>query len=470
MMSKLFILLCSLLLTTVSYAQFQKVPADQVSVVDTNFTHIVGTNAQEAFDSIDTQLGNSGAVTNWSQYVATTNVDINNKKLDNVKEINLGGVSITNWPIASQITNDSSVMGVNVKDALETINSNLFNEVTRAELAESGLQSNMDLKTTLTEVKADADISDALSKKHTQNSDLYLNTPVGNILYVDNKRSDAYTENGSITKPFKTIQAANDAISGNNTTNKFVIKIATGNYYSESLTLNKDQVVLEGYGATRLTGNITITSPHIRFVNLRITSPVTLSLTTGFLLEVMDCSVSSGDWNITATAPVGNEFLQITGDSTIWTAKLNVAGIKGLVGMLGGVYAGTQNITNCNVEFGNCDFQGVINLDTGTVATVGAVLPISATVNLKAGATLNADATLLGSGLTLNNTGGTLNYTTKASGITNNSSVVGTTVKDALNTLKAGTLLITENGNTSILWHVTSGGWTNLIGSFHSEH
>jgi len=79
---------------------------------------------------------------------------------------------------------------------------------------------------------------------------------------------------------------------------------------------------------------------------------------------------------------------------------------------------------------------GTINLEADTEATIGAVLPISAIVNLKTGAILNADATFLG-GITLNNTGGTLNLTTKASNINNDSTVTGTTVKDALDTIKS---------------------------------
>jgi len=122
-----------------------------------------------------------------------------------------------------------------------------------------------------------ADIDDAVSKRHTQDTDKYLTTMVTNVLYVDNKRTDVYTPTGSITKPFLTIQAANDAISGNSVTNRFVIKIATGSYYSDVLTLNKDFTTLEGYGETVLSGAITITSPHIRFANLKIISAVTLS-------------------------------------------------------------------------------------------------------------------------------------------------------------------------------------------------
>ena len=45
-------------------------------------------------------------------------------------------------------------------------------------------------------------------KYHARNKDSYLSTPNGRILYVDKSRTDSYSENGSITKPFKTVQGA----------------------------------------------------------------------------------------------------------------------------------------------------------------------------------------------------------------------------------------------------------------------
>ena len=281
-----------------------------------------------------------------------------------------------------------------------------------------------------------ADIDDAVSKRHTQDTDKYLTTMVTNVLYVDNKRTDVYTPTGSITKPFLTIQAANDAISGNSVTNRFVIKIATGSYYSDVLTLNKDFTTLEGYGETVLSGAITITSPHIRFANLKIISAVTLSLANHFLLEVVDCSTGPGVWNIIATAPLGDEWFQISGNATIWKANINATGITGVASIAGGYFEGVHTYTNCWVELMGFETWGTINLEADTEATIGAVLPISAIVNLKTGAILNADATFLG-GITLNNTGGTLNLTTKASNINNDSTVTGTTVKDALDTIKS---------------------------------
>lgn len=124
-MHKIFLILCILLVTTVSRAQFQEVPANQVKVVNTNFTTITGTNAQQVFESIDrvitNAVGGTNNVNSWARYIAVTNVDINNKNIDNVNSINFGGVTRTNWPVASQITNDSDVAGSTVMDALNTL-------------------------------------------------------------------------------------------------------------------------------------------------------------------------------------------------------------------------------------------------------------------------------------------------------------------------------------------------------------
>ncbi|MFC1453550.1 hypothetical protein ACFLQL_00030 [Verrucomicrobiota bacterium] len=70
-MNKLFLILCTLLITTVSEAQFQRVPADQVSVVDTNFNYLVGTNAQAVFESIDSMISTSGGGGTVSGVTAT---------------------------------------------------------------------------------------------------------------------------------------------------------------------------------------------------------------------------------------------------------------------------------------------------------------------------------------------------------------------------------------------------------------
>ena len=78
-----------------------------------------------------------------------------------------------------------------------------------------------------------SNIDDAVTKKYTQNTDLYLNTQVSITIYVDKNRTDTYTEDGSITKPYKTIQAAIDRVAvleNGATTPRCGIKISAGNY------------------------------------------------------------------------------------------------------------------------------------------------------------------------------------------------------------------------------------------------
>jgi len=265
-----------------------------------------------------------------------------------------------------------------------------------------------------------ADIDDAVSKRHTQNTDQYLTTMVTNVLYVDNKRTDDYTPTGTITKPFKTIQSAHDAIVGNTSTNKFEIKVARGVAYAETFTYSKDYVMLSSVGlGASLTGAITITSPHPTFVDFEIKSAVTLSLASHFSINVMNCRVNTGIWNITATAPTGDEYLQVLGND-MWTSRLNATGITGVVGWSGGIiFSGTFNLTNCNFQASGTDIEGmIINLETGTDAYLGAILAGGLTVNLKTGAKLHADADALGN-ITVVNTGGTLYKTTKAQDINN---------------------------------------------------
>jgi hypothetical protein len=292
-------------------------------------------------------------------------------------------------------------------------------------------------KTTLADVKADTDIADALTKRHSPNTDIYLATPVTNVLYVDNKRGDSYTESGSITKPFKTIQAAMDTVSGNSTTNRFEIKIAQGAYYSEAINYNKDQVALVGDAYVRLTGAITINTAHAKFSRLSIRGAVTCNMANHFLIEVDHCNVATGAWNITATAPAGDEWFQIYGG--LFGSNLTVTNLGGAIGWLeSGVYQnGTLKIDGCanfqavGVAFLTCS----MSIENGTVAILGACTSdLATTCTLKTGATLTCDAVTAGA-LNIIESGGTYTGTTTSTHVVNSSNVPGTTVTDALNNL-----------------------------------
>ena len=88
------------------------------------------------------------------------------------------------------------------------------------------------------------------------------------------------------------------------------------------------------------------------------------------------------------------------------------------------------------------------------------------TINLKPGATLNIDADTEG-GTTINNTGGTLNQTTKASNVNNDSSVTGVTVKNALDNLDTGKSSVISV-NTTYTVKASGGDFTTIQSALDS--
>lgn len=333
-----------------------------------------------------------------------TNNNVLNLRNSHVNAL-AGTAPIVTAQPASQISNDSVVAGTSVKNALETLNSGLT----------------------------------------TINS-------VTNVIYVDNKRVDVYTPTGSITKPFLTIQAAHDSIIGNTSTNKFEIKVARGAAYSDAFAYSKDYVMLSSVGlGASLTGAITITSPHPTFVDFEIKSAVTLSLASHFSINVINCRVTTGVWNITATTPTGDEYLQVLGND-MWTSRLNATGITGVVGFSGGiVFSGPFNLTNCYFQMAGAQIEAItVNLEAGTNAIIGATLANSVIVNLKTGATLGADATFLG-GITLNNTGGVLTLSSKGADVKNTpaGTIVATDVQAAINELDSEKTTLVDVKNDS---------------------
>jgi len=166
----------------------------------------------------------------------------------------------------------------------------------------------------------------------TSKADLSLISQGTNVLYVDNKRTGTYTEIGTYNLPFKTIQAALDSITGGTTTNRFCIKIATGNPYTENLTISKNYITLEGYGDTILTGNLTFetTAVYVKFRYLKLNGNATGAYTNAFVLDVCDCNTAENkDWVFSCT--IGGAFIQIYGQSTMWFANVDFTNIAGVV-------------------------------------------------------------------------------------------------------------------------------------------
>jgi hypothetical protein len=128
-----------------------------------------------------------------------------------------------------------------------------------------GIGYNISTAKNITKKDVQGAINELDQLSHVENSDAYLASPLTGIIYVDSSRTDNYIQNGTITKPFKTIQAALN-ISTDNT----IIDIAPG-IYNETLVCDKI-VNLRGNGIKKsnIVGNLTINVGHSYLQNLKI--------------------------------------------------------------------------------------------------------------------------------------------------------------------------------------------------------
>lgn len=99
---------------------------------------------------------------------------------------------------------------------------------------------------------------------------------VNKVFYVDGSRSDTYTADGSMSRPYKTIKACQDAINvitagligseANYETAKFVIKIAPGKY-TDNLAINaasaQAKYIRYDMEGVEISGNIVITQEQL---------------------------------------------------------------------------------------------------------------------------------------------------------------------------------------------------------------
>ena len=243
---------------------------------------------------------------------------------------------------------------------------------------------------------------------------------VGHVFHVDNGRTDTYTPNGSREFPYKSIQAAHDAVpAGTTASNIYIIEVKLGLPYTGNISLTKDFITIVGDGGITgagYSGTITSTSKHLALVDLNLTTSSTINQTGAghFLLEFKDCHLG-GHLNVTAngtTAEKQDSYIQVTGDDNLWmNCTINITGIQGFAGMTGGAYVGNEvTVTDSYFCPGcSCVDSCTVNLEAGTTAEFFSMYAIRNTVNLKTGATLYADITALADmDNTLSNTGGTL--------------------------------------------------------------
>jgi len=263
--------------------------------------------------------------------------------------------------------------------------------------------------------------------------------PVTNILYVDGNRADDYIPDGSLAKPFKKIQDSIDAVVSPSATNKYLIDIAPGAYYSDALAINKGFITFRGTGfnSSRITGAITVTNPvdptpvQITFLDIRVSGGLTC-LASHIAINVNDCWITGSDWIFTPTVVTDYEWLQVW--SGLWYANVTLTGAYAYL-FGGGIYS-IWTVTDKEFNINNADINEPFEaLLSGTV--VGSAFGNRASnskFTLNTGANLHIDADTEG-GSVITMAGGTLTRSTKGGNLLNDSSVTGTTVKDALETL-----------------------------------
>jgi len=262
-----------------------------------------------------------------------------------------------------------------------------------------------------------SDIDDAVSKKHTQETDKYLTTAVTNTLYVDGNRGDSYTANGSITKPFKKIQDAIDATISPSITNKYLIEIAPGAYYTDALAINKPYLTFRSSGLQggRISGAITVTNPssptpeQITFIGLRISGGLTC-LASHIAINCIDCNVTGTTWTFNPTVPTDDEYLQVFGG--LWYANATLTNVYAY--LMGGGYYSTFIATNKEFNINNADINDPfqVTLNGTIIASAYGDRAGNSKFIVNSGATLNIDADTDGGSVVTENVGSIINRTT----------------------------------------------------------
>jgi len=263
--------------------------------------------------------------------------------------------------------------------------------------------------------------------------------PVTNILYVDGNRGDSYTPDGSMAKPFKKIQDAIDAVVSPSATNKYLIDIAPGAYYSDALAINKIYVTFRSCGVqgARISGHIVVTNPsdptpeQITFSGLRISGGLEC-YASHIAINAIGCNITGSDWVFAPTVPTDDEYLQVWGG--LWYVNATLTGVYSY--LMGGGFYSTFTVTDKEFNINNADLNDPFEaLLSGTV--IGSAFGNRASntkFTLNTGANLHIDADTEG-GSVITMAGGTLTRSTKSGNLLNDSSVAGETVKDALETL-----------------------------------
>lgn len=199
-----------------------------------------------------------------------------------------------------------------------------------------------------------ANIDDAVSKRHSQNTDKYLDTQISKYTrYVDGNRTDSYTADGSITKPYKTIQAAINSITVGVDENYVVL--INAKVYIENITLKSNvqllglsnQVTIMSFAGDTITGDTlgTVQLKNLNIFNfgsgiaLKLNAVVTVQLDGLFInyfsgtsrgLVVTNCS-SVNLYNSTNIFSTGDTLTSTNSTVTILNSNINSNTNNGII-------------------------------------------------------------------------------------------------------------------------------------------
>jgi hypothetical protein len=287
-----------------------------------------------------------------------------------------------------------------------------------------------------------------------------------NTFWVDNNRTDPYTPDGSVDKPFLTIQDAIDVTTGIRNT----IKILSG-VYTENLTINNDNYLFLDLDGSCIVGNIiwnisaaaALYKPKLMIRGNELRSYYPLSA--GYNLTGVVGNITINQYVITSTY-VGLHLV-----NTGVVGNINFTGVSGGIlthlFVIGGGYTGDIT-TDSNIVVALYAYDSLSSSSASIGGAVGTIVPkILVNVELtriwnigniggagggiwynarfKTGSRFDNTAPMTGNYSVDSNSyasyfanvapkgSETFTLLDKASGIQNDSSVSGTTVKDALN-------------------------------------
>lgn len=254
------------------------------------------------------------------------------------------------------------------------------------------------------------DIDDAVSKKHTQNTDEYLNTQLTHKIYVDGNRTDIYISDGSITKPFKTIQSAIDSITTATIYNRFTVEILPGKYIEQIILknyVNLLSIIPDSVWIESADGDVVTTSADANLYNIGLSyigtdsSKVALKMNSGSILIAREINIYA---NYTGLEINNNAILICYNGGTL-TGEADSVIIKN------GGYAWFSGVTLSG--FGAPYYD--LTIESGGYADIMILQCYNERINNL----------------------GTLNLLTPSSRIKNDSTVTGNNVKDALDLLNS---------------------------------